>query len=662
MKLRKILLFMFKKVFLVAGIVLFIVSLIMTLAFNIFLAPGTETNFLLEVNEPFGIWGQNGTLIDVAIYQPRSTPFTQVNYPARPVVVLQHGMACDKTYMKGAAYELNRRGFVAVSITAHGHGASSGEFTGWVFFYNECLATVQWLRENAARLNIDINRIGLAGHSMGAFTVTLAAIMDQELGNFWINSTVSIAGPFLNMTRGDPDPTRAMFSQMFNLINTPRALQFLYPQVSLLRDIPAAVAEGIVEGRVSDVRPYNYLNIIGTIDEGFSVMSAQEVVWTMGNSTLFGIPNFRSLPSGVTYGDFSNGTARKLQVVPWIDHIMEMHDSRVIGSMIDWFEESMNLKSEPNYPGALNILTITEPIRWSENILMGLAVILLLIPLTVYLGNWFKPKNAPNPTTAKEIPKKETFTLFGIYGAVLVGTSVPIFPLVLTFNLQYILATDFLASNLISLFGFIHGLLLIPITIALLLIERAKYKEKFADFGMAKESILPSLLYASILVLIFFIMANTITTNNYFSVFPYKIWGFLELFGYIFLFILMHEIYLRGLIQSKLSRYKGAKVWIFPGKELIYSSLITGIIQGLSFGVVAAMFVFYLMQDLLIALLVPIACVILFIPVNGFQCWLYRKSRNIFAPVLFSSLLLAWIFSVILPAISSGVSLAFIAV
>jgi len=648
---KKTLLFIFKKVFLVVGICLFAVSLIVTLTFNVFLAPSIETHFQIEVNQPFGIWGENGTVIDAVIYQPRGVPFTQVVYAKRPVVILVHGFSCDKTYMKGAAYELNKRGFVTISISARGHGASMGQFAGGVYFYNETLAMVQWIRENAGRFNIDVDRIGLVGHSMGAVTVTNAATMDQELGNFWINSTVAIAGPVLNYTRGDPGVPGTGEGQ--SEFSAPHLIGFYLPQLALTRNVQSNMLESIIEGRVNDTKPYNYLNIIGSMDQAFTVASAKEVVYAMGEQPVFGVTDFTALPEGTVYGNFQDGTARKLSVVPGIDHLLEMHDPEVLVEMIDWFEESMMLTTEAGYPGQVNVFNITEPIRFSANIFCILAILILFIPLTVYLGNALKPLMAPSPKAAHDIPEKDTKKLFLIYGAIFAGTAIPVLPIILTFNLQFIIATDFLLSNIFVLFGFIHSMILLPALIILMIFENRKYSEKLSDFGLAKESIPSSILYGITIVGIYFIMGNLIATNNYHNMMPYKIWGFLEIFGYLFVFFLISELFLRGLIQTKLSRYKGKKIWKFPGKELILTSLITGTIQGTGLGIIFGMFNFYASGSIVTAILIPFACILLFVPIAAIQAWFYRKCRNVFASIMVSSLFLAWIFSIIMPAIDS---------
>jgi len=241
--------------------------------------------------------------------------------------------------MKGMAFELNKRGFVAVCLSARGTAGSDGQFVSDVHFHNETLSIIQWIRKHNSSLRIDIERIGLVGHSMGAVTVTNAAILDQELGNFWINSTVSIGGPVLNYTNEIGNKLVENLG-IFNILypSSLISFNFFYPQNNF--DIESAMNESIIEGRTANVTPYNYLNIIGSLDSSFSIESSQEVVWNMGKSQVFGVSSFRELPLNHFFGEF-NGSARKLCVVPNVDHFSEIHDVTIISETILWLEGAM---------------------------------------------------------------------------------------------------------------------------------------------------------------------------------------------------------------------------------------------------------------------------------------------------------------------------------
>ncbi|MHA1895052.1 MAG: alpha/beta hydrolase family protein [Candidatus Helarchaeota archaeon] len=643
--------FSWKKILLLIGIGFLVIGFVFSITFNYILAPCTEKHFQIEADDPnFGVWGLNGTVIDVVMYQPK--PEYDIYSNNRPVVVLQHGFSCDKTYMKGAAIELCKRGFVSVSISARGHGASGGMFANGVYFYNECLSVVQWLRNHSSDYKLDINRIGLTGHSMGAVTVTNAAIKDQELKNYWINATVSISGPVYNYSRGDPGRTSADYGALSRIFSTsPLTFMFFYPHNSF--DIINAMKESIIEGRVNGTKPYNYLNIDGALDEAFTIESAQEVVWNMGGAAVFtDAPNFRALPSGKLYGDF-NGSARKLVIVPNIDHLLEVHDVRVLTEMITWFESSMKISNSAP-------IVITEPLRMQSILFTILGILFTIIPTIAYIGTGLTPRDTPLLKAVNDIEDKETFKLFGIYGAFYVGLSFAVFPIILTFNLQYFIATDFLLSNILVLFTFVQALFFLPVLVALILHERKKYSEKLEDFGIPRKSLFSSALFGLFLFAIYFIIGNLIASNNYHNMIPYKIGGFLEILCYLFCIFFINELFLRGLIHNKLNRYEGKKIWKIPGKQFILSTLITGVIQGLGVGIVFSMFMFSIGANYSSILMAPMVMIIIYTGLNVIQNILFNHSKNILGSTIFMAFFLAWIFSIIMPAVEVGFSFVFI--
>ena len=627
-----------KKILLIASIGILTVGFIFLFMFNVILAPCTETHFQIEVNEPFGVWGQNGTQIDVVMYQPK--PENDFYASSRPVVVMQHGFSCDKTYMKGAAYELCKRGFVAVSISARGHGASGGLFASAVYFYNETLGVVAWLRNYSAEYKLDISRIGLAGHSMGAVTVTNAAIMDHEHGLYWINSTVAISGPLFNYTAGDPGRVKDY--------DFPNTFAFNYPLNPY--DIQGAMDESIIEGRVNASRPSNYCNINGQYDEAFTPLSARQVVWNMGGPTVFGVGSYAELPSSVTYGNFTNGTARRLVIVPGIEHVMEMHDTTVLTEMIQWFESSMNITNS-------NAIVITEPLRMTGILLVILGIATSIFPFAAYLGGALKKDDTPKPEAAKNIESKNMFQLFGVYAGIYVATAIPVFPIILTFNLQLFITPDFLMSNIFILFTFVHCLFLLPALIALLIFERKKYDEKLEDFGLARKSMLPSVIFGLTLFIIYFILGNASASNNFHNMMPYKIQGFIEILAYLLVIIFITEMF-RNLIQNKLSRYEGEKLWKIPGKSHILTIVIPGLIQGISVGIIFFMYNLYL-GDIISGLTELITYAGIFMALSALQYALYTKMENVLAPTIFLAFFLAWIFSIIMPAVNTGLIFVF---
>jgi pimeloyl-ACP methyl ester carboxylesterase len=570
----------------------------------------------------------------------------------------------SKVYFSGLIYELTKRGFVCLAITANGHSASGGAFTPT--WENVTLSAVKFLRESSAVLRIDPKRIGLVGHSMGSFSVTVASILDQETGNYWLNATVGIGGPFLNISRG--------FGNGFAyFLSNP----MVYPNIWY--DPAEAMQNAIIEGRPNDTRPNNYMNIIGSKDEAFSVNSAYELIYGMSSKSFWtnrGVINFSQVTPGQTYGAFDNGTARRLVVIPGQDHLLEGQDRTTFIEVIDWFETSMKLKTETNYPGVFDPNTLTENNRLLAIMLTGLGGLILILPLVAYLGDWLKsPLIAPQ--NAMRMEKKDKWRMFLIYGIVFVGLSFLVAPIISGLKLNTLIPTDFLGSNLIALPVLILGLLMVPVILILMWFEKRQYKLELSDFGLSKE-IKPNLkavLYGFLLFFILYIILNLASSGVIHNLFIWRFAGFLELFLYLFIGLLIFEVFFRGMIQNKL--YKIAdNTGLIPTRwmEILKAALLTGFIEGLGLGIGITMLLAAGGFDVFSAnmagmipgnmglsfgqlppmfIIIPSVFIVIEIAFGFIKAGLYREiNRNVMASSIFVALLLAWLLSVILPAIN----------
>ncbi|MBD3228174.1 MAG: alpha/beta fold hydrolase [Candidatus Lokiarchaeota archaeon] len=647
-----------KKVLLIAGLVPLIIGLIIGLTFNIFLIPSNIEHFQLETAPEFTFFGEEFEF-DCMLMQPKS----QFNHygTERPAIVMVHGFMSSKMYFKGLAYEFNRRGFVVLAITAPGHSASGGGFSPT--WENATLSAVKYLRDYSEILHIDKDRISLIGHSMGAFSVTLAGVIDRELGNNWINSTIAVGGPFLNITEG--------FGEGFS---TFLGIPYVYP--NLWYDSEVAIQNAVIEGRTNDTKPYNYMNIIGDKDQAFSLNSAYELVYGSSSPAFWsaqGVNNKDEIVGGKTYGRF-NGTARKLVVLPGIGHIIEGQQKTTFVQAINWTENSMKLKTESGYPGELDLNTITEDIRVLSIPLMVIGSLIMLLPLTIYIGNWLKSKENKAPENSKEVKSKKMWMMFLIYGLSFVGVSFLAAPIIHATGLVNLMPTDFLASNIISLPLLVQGLLMVPVLIVLGYIENKKFNIKLNDIGLVKKpkSNMKNALYAIFLVLFLYIFLNLALSGSMHNLLIWRVFSFLQLFITIFVAMIIFEIMFRGMIQNKLSRYRKETLIFIPAwKELLLSSIVSGLIEGLGLGIIITGVLIYggmpldlssvIPQDMGISfgampplfIVIPGVFIILEMVLNFLKSWIFRKSNNnIIASALFVALFLAWFLSVILPATS----------
>ncbi|MBD3229827.1 MAG: alpha/beta fold hydrolase [Candidatus Lokiarchaeota archaeon] len=634
-----------EKGLLIIGLGLIATGLIFSLIFNVMLAPCTERSFYIKTAPDLPVNGHEID-IDCILWEPKSEYDL---YPdARPAAVLVHGYSCSNIFMRGIAYELNRRGFVCLSITARGHSGSSGIFG--TSFENETLSAIKYLRDYNKSLKIDTNRIGIVGHSMGAITVTLASIIDQELENYWINSTVSIAGPFANQSEQTHGLT--------GFLSTP----YLFPNIDF--DPETAINNSIIIGRTNNTRPYNYLNIIGTLDEAFTVESAQEVLYESSTSSFwntYGITedNYTMIQNSITYGSHENGSARRLYVLQNIDHLMECQRSLTCIETINWFESSMKLSPAT----ALDTKNVYEDYRGLAPWFVVLGVLFLSIPLVIYTGNWkqLKPNMKPLSSHCTEMNKKEMWKTFSIYAAGFLGISLVAGPIIHFLGLVYIIPTDFIASNFISLPFLIQGIMTIIFMTIIVFYEANKYGLKTRDFGITRnwKSNLKSLIFGFLIFSVINIIMNLGFSAVYYDLRIYQIYSVIELAIYLFIGFFATEM-IRGTIQNKLSRYKGVLIIIPNWKEVLGSAIISGLITGLGFGIsitfllsAAGLNIFSLEilgMNLPLFLIVPAIFIFIEIIFSVIMGFIYRKgNRNILAGAIFMAIFLAWALSVFTP-------------
>ena len=216
----------------------------------------------------------DGVLIQALIYTPVDT---SSNCPG---IVIGHGFCENKQYMQPLSIELVKRGFVVVNIDFRGHGSSGGylgEFGQSNGLVLDMLAGVRYLEDLGF-----VDRIGLAGHSMGGATSMLTAQQNPTK----INATVTIG----------------------------------------------ALSTFSSTGNISDVR--NLLATFAQYDQG--------ITRDDGLSFLRSYTGNENAEIGTLYGSFALGTAAKVAISPLSEHLMEPIDSTILYEVIQWFESAFN--------------------------------------------------------------------------------------------------------------------------------------------------------------------------------------------------------------------------------------------------------------------------------------------------------------------------------
>jgi dipeptidyl aminopeptidase/acylaminoacyl peptidase len=110
-----------------------------------------------------------------------------------PTVVLIHGVHKNRTDVLRAALILRHSGFNALVFDGRAHGNSEGRYVTYGYYERRDVETViEWL---ATEKQIDKNRVGLAGESMGAAIALQVAAHNDWIKAVWADS------PFASLHR-----------------------------------------------------------------------------------------------------------------------------------------------------------------------------------------------------------------------------------------------------------------------------------------------------------------------------------------------------------------------------------------------------------------------------------------------------------------------------
>lgn len=225
----------------------------------------------------------DGDTLSALLYVPESA---STETPA-PAILAVHGYINSRETQSGFAIEFARRGFVVLALDQAGHGYSSPPAFAKGFGGP---AGLEYLR---ALPMVDETRIGLEGHSMGGWTVLMAAAAHPTSYKAMV-LVGSSTGTF-----GTPDGN-AEFPRNLKLVFS------LYDEFSeFMWEAPVPAA----------------------------------IVTTPKLKQLFA--STESVVEGKLYGSIEEGSARELAMPP-VTHPGDHLSRQAIGSAVDWFQRTLS--------------------------------------------------------------------------------------------------------------------------------------------------------------------------------------------------------------------------------------------------------------------------------------------------------------------------------
>lgn len=201
-----------------------------------------------------------------------------------PAVVLIHGVMNAKETMSGISLELARRGVIALTIDAIGHGNTGGRRDSTEDSTLGVSSAIQYLR---SLTYVNSSNIGLAGHSMGVGAIRAASLIE---GN--VKAHIFIGGLSLS-------------------------------------------SDATIYGELNNSTPSNLLIAIGQYDEVFDDLDEVESEL----KPVFGTTE--KVVIDQVYGSFSDLSARKL-IVPKTNHLFEPSNRKLVKESIDWMLQAFD--------------------------------------------------------------------------------------------------------------------------------------------------------------------------------------------------------------------------------------------------------------------------------------------------------------------------------
>ena len=258
----------------------------------------------------FNLW-QSGAEVQRSVKDAGGVPVelfepTASASQAKPAVVVAHGFSGNRQLMYGFGYTLARNGYVAALIDFAGHGASRERLPGGSgdAGYRILASNLSSALEVVRQIpSVDPDRVALLGHSMGAGAVVRYAAEHPE-----VPATVAVS-------------LGGMGSQLPPRPDNPR----------------------------------NLLLLVG----------ANEFAGFLDGSTAALQIAYPGAVAGQTYGDFQDGSARRLSIPPGVEHISILFSPEAYRETVSWLNAALAGSDAPGTPaGNAAELHIDARIGW----------------------------------------------------------------------------------------------------------------------------------------------------------------------------------------------------------------------------------------------------------------------------------------------------------
>lgn len=238
-----------------------------------------------------GLWHLINATAGLTIVEQRVgaipvTIYRQADTAAAPVVVIAHGFAGSQQLMQPFAVTLARNGYQAVTFDFPGHGRNRTPFVSQIADQERrvevLLGALEAVTSVAAALPGSDGRVALLGHSMaGDVLLRLAAARRDQI------SASVLVSPYM-------------------AADAPRT------------------------------EPRNLLLVYGSWEPGMLHQSGRATIAVASGGAL---ADAAAVQTDLTYGDLADGSARRMVLVPGVEHIGVLYGQGGLSAALDWLNQ-----------------------------------------------------------------------------------------------------------------------------------------------------------------------------------------------------------------------------------------------------------------------------------------------------------------------------------
>jgi hypothetical protein len=323
-----------------------------------------------------------------------------------------------------------------------------------------------------------------------------------------------------------------------------------------------------------------------------------------------------------------------------IGHGAEPTTPEIILDTVLWVEQALLGSTQ-------GPLTLSDLIPWSKSTLwstfISIGFILCIFPGISYICSSILPLNTSKaPTIASNMNTKKKLVSLGIYLGIFIIASALTFPVMEL--LRYVDWSPYNIAGFVANILTIQGCFLALGFIGIFLLEKRYYHATWIDFGLNKKTTIRAgiagIAISAFLIFGFFYLQNL---PSFIFSFP-RSWGaYLLVFLNFLLATLISELYLRGLIQTKLFKEASRmRNWF----NLLFIAFIGGLLQGVAIFFVVLpisnISITYAGFTLDIALIALIGGVVIFTVIGFLNAWIYQKTKHILTAAIVEAALLSW--------------------